>query len=174
MTKHDRSPYILVQGLATSGPGNQHQGRQARMPKDFEQTRMPDNGAGDDRDRLDEPFARPLPSRDLLQSELAFERAVFQHRQLSVFRRNATTWEVLLMIAGADDQEGPGLYEVVDSVETNALGQSALLRFLRERREDGIIRFNRSPRKQSKWTLKISEDLRADLLALLRLRQQSQ
>ncbi|MFN4101144.1 MAG: hypothetical protein ACK4GT_15345, partial [Pararhodobacter sp.] len=78
--------------------------------------------------------------------------------------------EALLMIAGAADQEGPGLYEVVDSVETTALGQSALLRFLRNRRDEGLIIFEQSPRKQSKWTLKISEGLRADLMALLQVR----
>lgn len=74
------------------------------------------------------------------------------------------------MIAEAAEGEGPGLYELVDSVETNALGQSALLRFLRDRRDEGIVLFERSPRKQSKWTLKISGPLLADLRALLQLR----
>ncbi|MDR7127131.1 hypothetical protein [Pseudotabrizicola sp. 4114] len=142
------------------------------MPKDFRQTEKHDSGGSEHSQTQETSFVRS-PSRDLLQSELAFKRAVFKHPQLSIFRRNATTWEVLLMIAGADDQEGPGLYELVESVETTALGQSALLRFLRERREDGIIRFSRSPSKQSKWTLNISDDLRADLLDLLRRRQQA-
>ncbi|RGP38779.1 hypothetical protein [Pseudotabrizicola alkalilacus] len=142
------------------------------MPRDFGQTEKPDSSVRDDSQRQENPFCQSRP-RYLLQSELAFERAVFKHPKLSIFRRNATTWEVLLMIARADEQQGPGLYEIVESVETNALGQSALLRFLRERREDGIIRFNRSPQKQSKWTLAISEDLRADLLDLLLLRQQA-
>lgn len=140
------------------------------MPKDFGQIETPDSGVSDNSAWQEKPFVRS-PPHDLLQSELAFERAVLKHPQLSIFRRNATTWEVLLMIAGADEEEGPGLYEIVGSVETNALGSSALLRFLRERREDGIIHFTRSPRKQSKWTLKISEALRADLLDLLRRRQ---
>jgi hypothetical protein len=109
-------------------------------------------------------------SAHLLQTELAFERAVFRHRQLSLFRRNATTWEALLMIATGHTDEGPGLYEIVETAETTALGQSALLRFLRDRRDDGSVIFRRSRHKQSKWTLEVSATLRADLLGLLHFR----
>jgi hypothetical protein len=119
--------------------------------------------------------AHRLPERagmraQLLHTELAFERAVFRHRQLSLFRRNATTWEALLMIAASPGGKGPGLYETVQAVETKALGQSALLRFLRDCRDDSSIQFTRNPNKQSKWTLGLSEGLRADLLALLTLK----
>ena len=89
----------------------------------------------------------PCPVLD----DLAFERAVFQHPHLSIFRRNATTWEVLLMLASAPEGNGPGLYEVIETVQTRALGPSALLRFLRERREEGSIVFTRNSFKQSKW-----------------------
>ena len=102
--------------------------------------------------------------------DLAFERAVFQHPRLSIFRRNATTWEVLLMLAAAPDGDGPGLYEVIDAVQTRALGPSALLRFLRDRREEGSIVFTRNSLKQSKWSLSLRTDLRRELLALINRR----
>lgn len=102
--------------------------------------------------------------------DLAFERALFQHPKLSIFRRNATTWEVLLMLAAAPDGDGPGLYEVIDAVQTRALGPSALLRFLRDRREDGSIVFTRNSLKQSKWSLALPDDLRQDLLTLMQRR----
>lgn len=105
-----------------------------------------------------------------MREVLAFQRAVFRHRQLSLFSRNATTWEALLLIACAQGDEGPGLYELVAAVQTNALGKSALLRFLRDRRDDGSIVFSRSRHKQSKWTLALREDLRVDLMDLLRQR----
>lgn len=108
-----------------------------------------------------------------LFAELAYERALFANRHLSIFRRNATTWEVLLMLAALPEGEGPGLHEVVERVRTRALGTSALLLFLRDRREDGSIVFTRSPRKQSKWCLSLHADLRRDLMTLLRLRMQS-
>jgi hypothetical protein len=106
----------------------------------------------------------------IVKNELAFERAVFQHRRLAMFRRNATTWESLLLLAACDGDEGPGLYEVVESVQTTALGQSALLRFLRDCRDEGTVVFTRSAHKQSKWTLSISPELRSDLMALLHMR----
>ena len=105
-----------------------------------------------------------------LDAELTFERALFANPQLSCFRRNATTWEVLLMLAAVPEGEGPGLYEVVESVTTRALGPSALLLFLRERREEGSILFTRNPRKQSKWCLSLRSDLRMDLVELLERR----
>lgn len=108
----------------------------------------------------------PLP----VQDDLAFERAVFRHPHLSIFRRNATTWEVLLILAAAPQGQGPGLYEVVEAVQTRALGPSALLRFLRDRRDEGSVLFHRNPRKQSKWSLSLRPDLRQALLVLLRAR----
>lgn len=105
-----------------------------------------------------------------LAIDLAFERAVFRHPRLSIFRRNATTWEVLLILAAVPEPVGPGLYEVVETAETNALGRSALLRFLRERRDEGTILFTRNPHKQSKWSLALRADLRQDLVNLLKER----
>lgn len=106
----------------------------------------------------------------LVLDDLAFERAVFQHPKLAIFRRNATTWEVLLMLAAAPERDGPGLYEIIETVQTRALGASALLRFLHDRREEGSIVFTRNSFKQSKWSLSLREDLRRDLLALMRRR----
>jgi hypothetical protein len=122
-----------------------------------------------------EAAAYRLPERtgmqaQLLHTELASERAIFRHRQLSLFRRNATTWEALLMIAASPGSKKPGLYETVQVVETKALGQSALLRFLRDCRDDSNIQFTRNPNKQSKWTLGMYEGLHADLLAFLTLK----
>lgn len=120
------------------------------------------------RHRLSDWTAQEVPGP--LSDDLAFERAVFQHPRLSIFRRNATTWEVLLMLAAAPDGDGPGLYEVIDAVQTRALGHSALLRFLRDRREDGSIVFTRNSLKQSKWSLALPGDLRQDLLTLMQRR----
>lgn len=107
----------------------------------------------------------------LVLDELAFERAVFQHPHLSIFRRNATTWEVLLMLAVTTEDIGPGLYEVIESVQTRALGPSALVRFLRDRREEGSIVFTRNSLKQSKWSLSLCEDLRKELMAMIEKRR---
>lgn len=106
-----------------------------------------------------------------LTAELEFERALFANPQLSIFRRNATTWEVLLMLAEVDAGQGPGLYEVVGSVRTRALGPSALVSFLQERREEGSIVFTRNSLKQSKWSLSLRADLREELLTLLDQRE---
>lgn len=117
------------------------------------------------RDASHDPAAR---GRAVLEADLTFERAVFRNPSLSIFRRNATTWEVLLMLASAPSADaGPGLYEIVEAVETRALGPSALLRFLRERREEGSVIFTRDRLKQSKWSLSLREDLRVALTELL-------
>lgn len=112
----------------------------------------------------------PVAGRGALQAELAFERAVFAHPQLSAFRRNATSWEVLLLLAADPGDPGPGLYEVIDAVETRALGASALLSFLRARRDEGTLIFTRNPRKRSKWSLSLRPDLRDDLRELMERR----
>lgn len=112
-------------------------------------------------------LAEEVPAPRPLLDDLAFERAVFQHPHLSIFRRNATTWEVLLILAAAPEGDGPGLYEIVEGVQTRALGPSALLRFLRDRRDEGSILFHRNSRKQSKWSLSLRPDLRDELLALM-------
>ena len=108
-----------------------------------------------------EPQQRPLGAT------LAFERALFQNPRLSVFRRNATTWEVLLILAEAPQEDGPGLYELVAAVQTRALGPSALLQFLRDRRDEGSIIFTRHSKKKSKWSLSLRDDLRAELMGLI-------
>lgn len=105
--------------------------------------------------------------RDLWAAELARERALARHPALAVFRRNATAWEALLIVATTEGT-GPGLYELVAQVETRALGPSALLRFLREQRAAGTLLFTRSPAKRSKWTVALRPDLTAALRAILR------
>lgn len=118
------------------------------------------------------PVAAPPLSlgQGSLEAELAFERAVFAHPRLSVFRRNATSWEVLLLLAADQGNPGPGLYEVIEAVQTRALGPSALLTFLRARRDEGTLIFTRNPHKRSKWSLSLRPDLRQDLRDLMDLR----
>lgn len=111
-------------------------------------------------------------AQQALEVELAFERALFANPRLSAFRRNATTWEVLLMLAGAPEGDGPGLYELIEGVKTRALGPSALLSFLRDRRDEGSLIFSRNSQKRSKWSLSLRDDLRCELLELMRLRGQ--
>ena len=120
-------------------------------------------------------FQEPGNNGKPVENSLAFTRALLRSPLLSIFARNPTTWEVLLMLAaapgsGQPGSEGPGLYEIIAAVETRALGSSALLRFLRERRDEGSILFTRSNHKQSKWSLSLRPDLHAELLELLRQR----
>lgn len=103
----------------------------------------------------------------IIKVELEFERAVSQSRELSLFRRNPTTWELLLL---AQNENGAlnGLYKTIDAVETKYLGNSALLKFVREQRDHGTLHFLEAEKK-SKWVLQVEQRLIDELVALLLL-----
>ncbi|MCC0079113.1 MAG: hypothetical protein H6899_04005 [Rhodobacter sp.] len=105
----------------------------------------------------------------LFEIELEFERMIAQSRELSVFRRNPTTWEFLLLLAQSEEGAMDGLYSTIDAVQTRYLGNSALLKFIRERRDHGDLRFLEADKK-SKWTIQIDQKLIDHLEALLRWR----
>src|SRR5690554_1614633 len=74
--------------------------------------------------------------REQILAHLEFERRIAQSSQLSLFRRNPSTWEILLLIALLDGDSDDGMYAIIEKVSTKYVGSSALLKFLRERRKD--------------------------------------
>ena len=101
-----------------------------------------------------------------LEVELKFERLVHQSRMLSVFRRNPSTWELLLRLAAEDENGLDGIYHAIEQLETRYLGSSAMLKFVRERRDDGLIEFKEHS-KRSKWRVTLEPSLREELLSTL-------
>lgn len=103
----------------------------------------------------------------IIEVDLAFERAVAQHKDLALFRRNCSSWELLLTVMAAPDGEEPGVYELAESVRTQGLGKSALLRFIRDRRDDGLLVFDQHPTKKSKMSIRAHPELMAALFAIM-------
>lgn len=102
----------------------------------------------------------------ILQDEIDFEHRVSRSKVLSLFRRNPTTWELLLHLAQSEDGGQEGVYKTVDLLETRYLDVSAMLKFVRERRDDGLIRFG-DQAKRSKRRLILNQDVRDELLSVL-------
>lgn len=109
----------------------------------------------------------------LLRAELAFEHAVARHRELAMFRRNVATWELLLLLAGARGATVHGVHGLVDAVSTRGLGPSALLRFVRDRRDDGQLIVTPDPGKRSRQRVTLRPDLIEALLAELEVRRRA-
>ena len=101
-----------------------------------------------------------------LQIELETERRIAQSRGLSAFHRNGTTWELLLLLAVHDGQSDLGVYNTLDQLETGYLGQSAMLKFLRDRRSDGLLAFDEHE-KRSKWRIRLARPLYFELIDFL-------
>lgn len=105
--------------------------------------------------------------RSVIALELDFERKVARNRDLALFRRNAATWEMLLTALVADGAERVGVYDLVESVRSTGLGSSALLRFVRDRRDDGLFIFGADPKKKSKHRISLRADLADAAIRLL-------
>jgi len=105
----------------------------------------------------------------LLEFELEFEQAIYQAKPLSVFRRNPSTWELLLYLAQFEDGSEDGIYNTLDRLQTRYLGNSAMLKFIRERRDDGTLLFTEHT-KRSKWKISLSPEVRDALFATLEFR----
>lgn len=103
-----------------------------------------------------------------LHIELDHERRVSASPRLSVFRRNATAWELLLMLA-EQGEGGDGLYNLAEQVQTDHLSAAAMLKFMRDRRKDGLLHFEQHE-KRSKWRVLVDDDLLDELHAHLELR----
>ena len=108
---------------------------------------------------------------DTVRLELEFERMISQSRELSLFKRSPTTWELLLLLALDEGGGTDGVYNTIEAVKTRYLGNSAMLKFVRERRDDGLIQF-REHQKKSKWSLKLNDDLHMQLFEVLIARNQ--
>lgn len=107
--------------------------------------------------------------RNTLSVELEFEREIARSPELSLFRRNPTTWELLLLLSQAEGASNEGVYNTIESVQTRYLGDSALLKFIRERRDDGLVRFLEHEKK-SKRTVQLHNDLIAQMTSVLNYR----
>jgi len=105
----------------------------------------------------------------LLEFELEFEQAIYQAKPLSVFRRNPSTWELLLYLAQFEDGSEDGIYNTLDRLQTRYLGNSAMLKFIRERRDDGSLIFAEHS-KRSKWKIVLSDEVRQALFSVLEAR----
>lgn len=101
-----------------------------------------------------------------LKIELETQRRIARSRGLCAFHRNATTWELLLLLAANDGQSDLGVYNTLSQLETGYLGQSAMLKFLRDRRLDGMVTFDEHE-KRSKWTLRLDPSIHDALMELL-------
>ena len=108
-----------------------------------------------------------IPACKQLQIELDTFRQIARLRSYSPFHRNGTTWELLLLLAANDGQSELGVYNTLDQLESRYLGKSALLRFLKDRRADGLLAFD-ALEKRSSWGLKLNQDLHDKLTELLR------
>jgi len=104
--------------------------------------------------------------RDTLKIELEFEREIAKSRELSLFRRNPTTWELLLLLSQNENGNHDGLHTTIESTKTQYLGSSALLKFIRERRDDGVLQFLEN-KKKSKRTIQVDMQVLAKLSELL-------
>lgn len=101
--------------------------------------------------------------------ELEMEKTISRSRGLSVFRRNATTWELLLLLASLDGKSDLGVQNTLRSLQTDYLGQSAMLKFLRDRRADGLLQFDEHD-KRSMRRIRLAPSLLAEIQTLLKAR----
>jgi len=101
-----------------------------------------------------------------LKLDIDFERRIYQSKLLSLFRRNPSTWELLLYLAQFEDGSEDGVYNTLERLETRYLGNSAMLKFVRERRDDGLLQFTEHT-KRSKWKVSLDGALREALLLAL-------
>ncbi|MDR7127130.1 hypothetical protein [Pseudotabrizicola sp. 4114] len=101
-----------------------------------------------------------------LTLEIDFERQIYQSKLLSLFRRSPSTWELLLYLAQFEEGSEDGVYNTLDRLRTRYLGNSAMLKFVRERRDDGLLQFTEHT-KRSKWKVSLDAELRAALFVAL-------
>lgn len=108
-------------------------------------------------------------NRDIFKIELDHERRLANSDQLSVFRRNASAWELLLLLATEDREVSNGLYRLAEQVETDHLSRAALLKFMRDQRRDGRLVFEPHC-KRSMWRVRPDDAVLDELQKLLTLR----
>ncbi len=111
-------------------------------------------------------------NRQIFQIELEHELRLAACDELSVFRRNASTWELLLRLAAEEEEASDGLYNLAARVQTNHLSGAALLKFMRDQRRDGRLLFEPHV-KRSKWRVRPTDTVQAALEALLEQRNRA-
>lgn len=101
--------------------------------------------------------------------ELAVVRKIARSKPLSIFHRNATTWEFVLLLAAKDGGTDEGIYNTLQRLETPYLGHSAMLKFLRDRRLEGSVTYAEQE-KRSKWGLRLAPSVFGELKLILEQR----
>lgn len=117
-------------------------------------------------------FSQVEDLRKHFELELEIEREIARSDLLAPFRRNATSWEFLLTLAAQGGETGLGLYNTLDRLETGFLGQSSMLKFLRECRKMELLTFNEHE-KRSKWRISLAPDVHTALARVYRHRNRS-
>ena len=99
-----------------------------------------------------------------LRFAFAFEKDALRDKRLAPFRRNSTTWELLLKITEAD----LNIQQAIRALETDCLGYSSIVRFINVQLQDG--RLQAVPgQKRSEKILKPSADVCAAIAELAEL-----
>lgn len=111
-------------------------------------------------------------NRQIYQIELEHELRLAESQRLSVFRRNAATWELLLRLAADEEEASDGLYNLAARVQTDHLSSAALLKFMRDQRHAGRLLFEPHV-KRSKWRVRLEDDVLEELQTLIALRNQA-
>jgi len=102
-----------------------------------------------------------------LQIELDVIRKISHSRGLSAFHRNGTPWELLLLLAANEGESKLGVYNTLDRLETKYLGKSAMLKFLKDRRAEGLLTFDENE-KRSSWHLSLCQEIHDSISETLR------
>lgn len=110
--------------------------------------------------------------REQFAMELETEREIARSELLAPFRRNGSCWELLLMLAAQGGESDLGLYKTLDTLETSFLGQSAMLKFVRDCRDAGLLIFDQHE-KRSMSRLRLAPEVHAALIAVLSRRNKS-
>lgn len=110
--------------------------------------------------------------RDQFAMELEAEREIARSELLAPFRRNASCWELMLMLAAQGGESDLGVYKTLNTLETTFLGQSAMVKFLRDCRREGLVCFEEHG-KRSMWRVRLAPEVLAALVAVFERRNKS-
>ena len=98
---------------------------------------------------------------------LEIEKCALSDPRLAPFRRNSTTWELLLTVASAN----LNIQQAVLSLKTTCLGYSSIMRFISSQFEAGTLIVLDGAKKSEK-IIKPSPDVMSALFALANIRME--
>lgn len=104
----------------------------------------------------------PLRSVYALSLMLDVEKRALRHAGLAAFRRNSTTWELLLNITSSN----LNIQQAIQSLQTNCIGYSSVMRFISSQIEAGTL-VALDGAKKSEKILKPSNDVMNALSGLI-------